>query len=85
MLFFLGRRAVGAANEVAGLGGRGVVGRRLAVQPLRFRPGRPLAVDGCEDAGWVLLEFDWVLAHVFLPGERSYYHLENLWAPAAKA
>jgi hypothetical protein len=25
-----------------------------------------------------------VLAHVFLPGERSYYDLESLWAPAAK-
>ena len=45
---------------------------------------RPLAVDGYEDAGWVLLDFDSVLAHVFLPGERSYYDLEALWAPAAK-
>ncbi len=45
---------------------------------------RPLAVDGYDDAGWVLLDFDSVLAHVFLPGERSYYDLEALWAPAAK-
>lgn len=45
---------------------------------------RPLAVDGYEDATWVLLDFDSVLAHVFLPGERSYYDLESLWAPAAK-
>jgi len=44
----------------------------------------PLAVDGYDDAGWVLLDFDSVLAHVFLPGERSYYDLEALWAPAAK-
>jgi ribosome-associated protein len=45
---------------------------------------RPLGIDGYDDAGWVLLDFDSVLAHVFLPGERSYYDLESLWAPAAK-
>ena len=46
--------------------------------------GRPMAVDGYQDATWILLDFDSVLAHVFLPGERSYYDLESLWAPAAK-
>ena len=45
---------------------------------------RPLAVDGYEDATWILLDFDSVLAHVFLPGERSYYDLESLWGRAAK-
>ena len=45
---------------------------------------RPLAVDGYADATWILLDFDSVLAHIFLPGERSYYDLESLWAPAAK-
>ncbi|MDQ6876348.1 MAG: ribosome silencing factor [Candidatus Dormibacteraeota bacterium] len=45
---------------------------------------RPLAIDGYADATWILLDFDSVLAHVFLPGERSYYDLESLWAPAAK-
>jgi len=45
---------------------------------------RPLAVDGYEDATWILLDFDSVLAHVFLPGERSYYDLESLWSAAVK-
>ena len=45
---------------------------------------RPLGVDGYHDATWILLDFDSVLAHVFLPGERSFYDLESLWAPAAK-
>jgi ribosome-associated protein len=41
---------------------------------------RPLAVDGYQEAaGWILLDFDSVVAHVFLPGERSYYDLESLW------
>jgi ribosome-associated protein len=44
---------------------------------------KPMAVDGYQDATWILLDFDSVLAHVFLPGERSYYDLEGLWAPAA--
>ena len=44
---------------------------------------KPIAVDGYQDATWILLDFDSVLAHVFLPGERSYYDLESLWAPAA--
>jgi len=54
------------------------------VETAKSRDRRPLAVDGYQDAGWILLDFDSVLAHVFLPGERSYYDLESLWAPAAK-
>jgi len=50
----------------------------------KARNQRPLAVDGYEDATWILLDFDSVLAHVFLPGERSFYDLESLWAPAAR-
>jgi ribosome-associated protein len=45
---------------------------------------RPLAVEGYEDASWILLDFDSVLVHIFLPGERSYYDLESLWTAAAK-
>jgi len=46
---------------------------------------RPLAVDGYEEAaGWILLDFDSVVAHVFLPGERSYYDLEALWTASQK-
>jgi ribosome-associated protein len=45
---------------------------------------RPIAVDGYSDATWIVLDFDSVLAHVFLPGERSYYDLESLWAPTAR-
>ncbi|HEY3083885.1 MAG TPA: ribosome silencing factor [Candidatus Dormibacteraeota bacterium] len=54
------------------------------MEAAKARNRRPLAVDGYDDAGWILLDFDSVLAHVFLPGERSYYDLESLWAPAAK-
>jgi len=61
---------------------RGIVDAML--ERLRGRGIRPLRVNGYQDASWVLLDFDSVLAHVFLPGERSYYDLESLWAAAAK-
>ena len=54
------------------------------LEKLREHGVRPLRVGGYEDASWVLLDFDSVLAHVFLPGERAYYDLEGLWAAAAK-
>ena len=54
------------------------------VQAAKAKQMGPLAVDGYQDATWILLDFDSVLAHVFLPGERTYYDLESLWAPAAK-
>ena len=54
------------------------------VDAAKDRELRPLAVDGYDDATWILLDFDSVLAHVFLPGERSYYDLESLWGRADK-
>ena len=54
------------------------------VEAAKAKELRPLGVDGYEDATWILLDFDSVLAHVFLPGERSYYDLESLWGRAAK-
>ena len=46
---------------------------------------RPLAVDGYDEGTWILLDFDSVLVHVFLPGERAYYDLESLWDAAARS
>lgn len=54
------------------------------VDAAREKELKPIGVDGYGDAGWILLDFDSVLAHVFLPGERSYYDLESLWSTAAK-
>ena len=54
------------------------------VERTREHGVRPLAVDGYEDASWVLIDFDSVLVHIFLPGERSFYDLESLWSTAAR-
>ena len=40
---------------------------------------RPLAIAGRQDASWACLDYDSVIAHVFLPGERAFYDLEGLW------
>ena len=54
------------------------------VERARVEGIRPLAISGYEEATWILLDFDSVLAHVFLPGERAYYDLEGLWQAAEK-
>jgi ribosome-associated protein len=54
------------------------------VERARVEGIRPLAISGYEAATWILLDFDSVLAHVFLPGERAYYDLESLWAAAER-
>jgi ribosome-associated protein len=44
----------------------------------------PLSRAGLEEGSWACLDFDSVIAHVFLPGERAYYDLEGLWGPARR-
>ncbi len=44
----------------------------------------PLSRAGLEEASWICLDFDAVIGHVFLPGERAYYDLEGLWGPARR-
>ena len=34
--------------------------------------------------GWVLLEFQGVVVHIFLEDARNYYNLERLWEDGAK-
>lgn len=54
------------------------------LEQTRAQGVRPLAIDGYEDGSWVLIDFDSVLVHIFLPGERSFYDLESLWSTAAR-
>jgi len=44
----------------------------------------PRAVEGLDDASWVLVDYGDVLVHVFLTETRAFYGLERLWADAAR-
>jgi len=38
--------------------------------------------EGYEDARWIILDYGYVVVHVFNPEARDYYDLERLWADA---
>ncbi len=42
----------------------------------------PIHIEGMNEAKWVLLDYGSVLVHVFDPGTREFYRLEQLWAGA---
>lgn len=44
--------------------------------PLRQYQGTP-------DSGWLILDLDSIVVHVFLPEQRAFYALEELWKNAA--
>ncbi len=39
----------------------------------------PYHVEGKPDTGWVLLDFQDVIVHIFSQSQRRYYDLEGLW------
>ena len=44
--------------------------------------GRKARVEGTADTGWVLLDYDDVVVHIFSVALRDYYRLERLWSKA---
>ncbi len=57
--------------------------RENGVRPLNVAGVRALLTSGVADASWACLDFDSVIVHVFLPGERTFYDLESLWGTPA--
>ncbi len=56
-----------AENIVHGLGKKGI---------------KPLGTEGVKEGKWALLDFNDVVAHIFLEPIRIYYNIEGLWAEA---
>jgi ribosome-associated protein len=42
----------------------------------------PLHEEGTPESGWVLLDYNDVILHVFASSERDYYQLDKLWEKA---
>ncbi len=42
----------------------------------------PLGVEGTPDSGWILLDYNGVIVHLFSPALRDFYRLEKLWEHA---
>jgi ribosome-associated protein len=43
---------------------------------------RPRRVEGDAASGWVLIDYEDIIIHVFTPHTRAYYNLEALWREA---
>ena len=43
---------------------------------------KPIAVEGMRNARWVVMDYSDVMVHIFVPEDRRFYNLENLWADA---
>ncbi|MGB0389197.1 MAG: ribosome silencing factor [Ardenticatenaceae bacterium] len=39
-------------------------------------------VEGSPESGWVLMDYSWVIVHLFSRLQREFYRLENLWSDA---
>ncbi len=37
-------------------------------------------IEGYDSKNWILVDYDTVILHVFLPDSRDYYNLDKLWA-----
>jgi ribosome-associated protein len=44
---------------------------------------KPQHIEGSPNSGWVVLDYGTLIVHVFLPSQRDYYGLEELWSDAA--
>ena len=39
--------------------------------------------EGYAEGRWIVLDFGYVLLHIFYPEEREYYNIERLWTDGA--
>ena len=44
----------------------------------------PVRVSGKREGNWIVLDYEDVIVHIFLPEEREYYNLEAFWGHAER-
>ena len=42
----------------------------------------PMSIEGSSQDGWMMIDYGYVVVHVFSPESREYYNLEELWQDA---
>jgi ribosome-associated protein len=45
---------------------------------------KPIHVEGIKEGHWVLLDYDFVIIHIFYEPVREFYDLEGLWIDAKR-
>ncbi len=57
---------------------------RALAQEVEFKMSEqgvePFRKEGYDTKNWILLDYGFVIVHVFYPENREYYDLEHLWA-----
>ena len=51
-----------------------------AVRSVKTKMGVRPRVEGLPQDGWILADYGDVILHLFSPGSRRYYGLEELWS-----
>jgi ribosome-associated protein len=51
---------------------------------LRKQKIKPLSVEGAAEGQWVLMDYGYVVIHVFFESVRQFYDLEGLWSDARR-
>jgi ribosome-associated protein len=49
------------------------------VEEMRKRGQKPFYVEGVQAADWIVIDYGWVMVHLFIPELRDWYRLEELW------
>lgn len=58
---------------------------RALEEKLALGPGvKPHHVEGFNQGQWVLLDYGWVIVHLFLEDKRTYYGLDRIWMDAPR-
>ena len=52
------------------------------ISGLRQEGIRPIGREGAPASHWILVDFGYVIVHIFTPPERDYYGLEKHWSQA---
>ena len=51
---------------------------------LRKRKIKPLSVEGATEGQWALIDYGYVILHVFHESARQFYDLDGLWSDAPR-